>query len=390
MADPVEVAPGHWQVRVFINRHPVTGEIIRYRADRRFEAVGKRRAKAIADQKKAAVRAELVAAYENPTPTVRQAADQWWELWSRRNRSPTTRKGYDSILRTHIHRAPFADKKVNEVTVGELDRWYLSIAREPGTVRRIDAVLSQVFEQCERDGTLTRNPAALAHKPEARAKQKKMVPVGTLNLVLDAAAKRHPARGRTLAFAALTGLRRGEMCGLRHSDIDHQLGAVTVAQAVVVAQQRYVGPEAAIRGDGRTKAILKGPKAHQVVAIALGSQAAEIAGQQADWQRSQPGCPDNPFLWSVLPPFDDPLNPDTLTNWFAQAAKDMGVRGFTLHDLRHWQGSQVLEVGGTVQDAKERLRHKSLQTTMGYLHADHSKQKVLVDLMPRLELPASS
>jgi len=45
---------------------------------------------------------------------------------------------------------------------------------------------------------------------------------------------------------------------------------------------------------------------------------------------------------------------------------------------------------GTVQDAKERLRHKSLQTTMGYLHADHTKQQVLVDLMPRLELPAAT
>jgi integrase len=168
------------------------------------------------------------------------------------------------------------------------------------------------------------------------------------------------------------------------------LGAVTVAQAVVVAQQRYVGSSAVLRDDGRTKAVLKGPKAHQVVAIALGEQAAEIAQQQAAWQRAQPGCLDDPFLWSVLAPFDDPLNPDTLTNWFAQAAKDIGVRGFTLHDLRHWQGSQVLEVGGTVQDAKERLRHKSLQTTMGYLHADHSKQLVLVNRMPRLGLPGGT
>jgi integrase len=279
---------------------------------------------------------------------------------------------------------------MTDVKVGELDRWYLSLTVAPATVRRIDAVLAQVFEQCIRDGTIDRNPAALAHKPEARPRGKASLPVGTLNLILDAAAKRHPARGRALAFAALTGLRRGEMCGLLHTAVDHALGAVTVAQAVVVAQQRYVGPSAVLRDDGRTKATLKGPKAHQVVAIALGEQAAEIAQDQADWQRGQPGCTEDPFLWSWLAPFDEPLNPDTLTNWFSQAAKDVGVRGFTLHDLRHWQGSQVLEVGGTVQDAKERLRHKSLQTTMGYLHADHSKQLVLVNRMPRLELPSAA
>jgi integrase len=175
------------------------------------------------------------------------------------------------------------------------------------------------------------------------------------------------------------------MCGLLHSAVDLDAGILLVALNVVVAQERFVTADGAPR---RTHAIIKDPKAHQVAAIALGSQAAEIAAEQIEWQLTHPGHAEDPFLWAVQEPYGEPLHPDTLTNWFTQAAKDAGVRGVTLHDLRHWQGSQVLEVGGTVQDAKERLRHKSLQTTMGYLHADHTKQQVLVDLMPRLELPS--
>lgn len=384
VADPVDLGGGRWLARIFINRHPATGELIRLRADRRFEADGIRRARTQARQIEATIRSELEAAQHNPTPTVRQAAEDWWVLWSKRTRSPTTRKSYRSILDVHILDAPFADKAVDKITTGEVERWYSSLDVAPATVRRIHAVFNQVLRQQVRDGTLTQNPAELAYKPEARPKEKTHTPVGTINLILAAAARRHPVRARVLAFAARTGLRRGEVCGLRHSLVDVDRGAIKVAYNVVVANSRFVG--GAVPAGRRTRAVVKDPKAHQVAFVALDSQAVDVVVDQARWQAEWPCC-DDPYLWSVTPPFDQPLNPDTLGRWFAQAAKDAGVRGVTLHDLRHWQGSQVLEAGGTLQDAKERLRHRSMQTTQVYLHADPTKQQALAELIPRFELP---
>ena len=386
MADPVDLGGGRWRLNVFVNRHPTTGAKIRHRQQVTFRADGIRRARAYARQLEDDVRAALVAALVDPTPTVAAAAEAWWALWVKRPRSPTTRKGYRSIVDGHILRAPFAGARVDEVTTGQVERWYASLPVGPSTVRRIHAVLSQVFDQAVRDGRLERNPASLAYKPESRPKAKTHTPVETVLAVLEAAHRRSPVRSRLLAFAALTGLRRGELCGLRWSAVDLVAGTLIVELNVVKAQQRFIHPSST-----SVEPVLhvKDPKAHAIAGIVLDRQATNIAAQQASFQRSQgfvEGA--DPYLWAVTPPFNVPLHPDTATNWFVQAAKDAGVRGVSLHDLRHWQGSQILEVGGTVQDVKERLRHKSLQTTMGYLHADQSRQRILVDLLPPLELPA--
>jgi integrase len=292
------------------------------------------------------------------------------------------------------------------VKVGELDRWYLSLPCSPARVQRINAVLAQVFRQCERDGTIDRNPAALAHKPEARPKAKTHMPVGVLNLLLEAAAnppalqrpgwtgvrkfRSTPVRARALAFAALTGLRRGEVAGVRYSALDLDAGMLLVSRNVVVVPGVFVNAA----GSRAPRAVIKDPKAHQSATIRLNPQAVEIARRQTDWQLSfldainlDPAELD-PFLWSTDPPFDEPITPDVLTKWFRQAAKDAGISGFTFHDLRHWRGSQQLEVGGTVRDAQEALRHRSSATTMVYLHADLSKQGALADLLPVLELPS--
>lgn len=392
MAEPIDIGGGQWKLRVFVNE--VDGRKVRYRRQVTFKADGIRRARTIARQKEAEVRAELTAKHQGTT-TVRRAAEDWWEFWLTLPRSPTTRNGYRTLLDNHILEAPFVDRPVGEVTTGEISRWYTALATSgrkqasggltPQTVQRVHNVLSQIFDQAVSDRLLDRNPATLARKPEARPKTKTLVPIGTLEALLAAAHRKHPARARLLAFAALTGLRRGELCGLRWSHVGIGTGTLAVEVNVVRAKQRFVDPRS---GSDDWVLHKKDPKAHQKLSIALDRQAAAIAAQQAEWQQTF-GVVDggDPFLWSLDPPFVEPTNPQVMTDWFRRSAKDAGVVGFTLHDLRHWQGSQMLATGATLQDVKERLRHRSLDSTMGYLHSDYTRQQGFLELLPQLELP---
>ena len=56
----------------------------------------------------------------------------------------------------------------------------------------------------------------------------------TVQAAIEAAtASRNDARAPLLTFIALTGMRRGEVCGLRWSDVDHVRSQVTVQRAVI-------------------------------------------------------------------------------------------------------------------------------------------------------------
>lgn len=406
MPDPVEVSPGRWKVRVFVSENQQTGEQVRRQVT--FEANGIRRARTRAREIEDTIRADVHADVGHKTQatsadvvenalsttvdladgavTVAAATETWWALWVRRPRSPTTQRSYRTIIDTHIRSAPFAGTPVDAVTTGDVQRWYSTLGESlsPATVRRIHAVLRQVFDQCKRDRILVGdNPTVLAYKPEARPSDKTFMPEAVLMALIAAAHKQSPIRARTLAFAALTGLRRGEMCGARWSAVDLERGVLIVRSAVVIAQDKYVvaGSDSARMGLHE-----KGPKAHQTAAIALSTRAVDLAGEQIEWQ-TRHGITGDPFLWSVNPPFDVALHPDTLTNWFVAAAKDAGVRGFSLHSLRHWQGSQMLADGASLAEVQARLRHRSMATTMGYLHAPGmEEQRAWAERQPRLEL----
>jgi integrase len=53
-----------------------------------------------------------------------------------------------------------------------------------------------------------------------------------------------------------------------------------------------------------------------------------------------------------------------------QAASKVGIQGVTPHHLRHAYATHALEFGANVRAVQEAMGHKSLETTMGYIHTD--------------------
>ena len=388
-----DLGGGRWKVRVSFGRDEHGTQVRRAKT---FKADGIRKARVLAHGVETQIRADYEREQERPPDTFARATEQWWELWRRRDRSPSTRQGYRSMIDNHILRSPLASKPVTALRVGDFDRWYADLGDRVGatTVHRIHAIVVQVLDQCLRDGAIASNPAKMARKPSARPARRPHTSADAVRAILDAAWERSPVHARALKFAALTGLRRGELIGLRWSRIDLELGVAVVELNTIAVGREFVDDEASIRGGkGGMVMVDKDPKSHQVAAIALGDQAAQLVADQMAWQRSEAAytmvdMAADPVLWQPRAPFAAPMWPDTLSHWMARARRDAGQPKVRLHDLRHFQASSILEVGGTVADVQERLRHRSIQTSFGYLEADRSKQRALVDLLPQLDLPA--
>lgn len=373
MPAPEDLGGGRWRVSIFIGKNPATGKQVRKKIT--FTARGIRAART----KVADLERDLRSAGPEQTLTLHDATERWWESWQTRDRAATTARDYRGIIDQHLLRSSHARRKVAALTVGDIDHFYEALVKSglsPARVRRIHAVLRQVLDQCARDRVVDVNVAALARLPDQRTKAKPMPPTELIEAIVATAAAQHEAKGRVLRFAALTGLRRGELAGLRWDRVDLDHATLLV--------------DTAVAGVAKTL-IIKDPKAHQAQTITLGDQAVETLRAQWAWQLEQlqavgeVGEVAPVWVWQVEPPYDRPLWPDTLTAWWTAARRHVpGGDKIRLHDARHWHASALIDAGATVADVQRRLRHQSIATTMRYAHADESRQRELDRRLPRL------
>lgn len=226
----------------------------------------------------------------------------------------------------------------------------------PNSVRRIAATLHRALRDAVDEGALTRNPASLAKLPKASAGVHRDLQVWTaeeLANFLDASA----ANEKDWAFpifhlAAYTGMRRGELCGLRWSDVDLDAGSLSVQHTrVVVGTDTTEGPPKTAQGrrtvdlDKRTVQVLKAHrKAQDEERFALGRTT------ERDYVFDQYG--------------GQPLHPDYVTRLFNSAVKRYGLKRIRFHDLRHTHATLMLGAGMPLKVVSERLGHSTAAFTM--------------------------
>ncbi|HTV72767.1 MAG TPA: site-specific integrase [Candidatus Acidoferrales bacterium] len=153
--------------------------------------------------------------------------------------------------------------------------------------------------------------------------------------------------------AALTGLRRSEILGLRWCDVHFERGVLTVMQ--VVEQSRRFGV--------RVKEKTKNRSSRRVIPIA--AELLEVLRRyQAQREAARPAYfADHDLVFCN----DDgsPWPPDTFTRQFAEIAALVGLRGtFRFHDQRHAFATIALRNGVSVKEVSTLLGHSSPIVTM--------------------------
>lgn len=153
--------------------------------------------------------------------------------------------------------------------------------------------------------------------------------------------------------AVTTGIRRGELSGLRWSDIDLDAGSLTVSATRVVVGWTVVesGPktEAGVRVinlDAATVAILREHRHAQLE---------EMMANRDVWQ----GSGDHVFIDAL----GSPYHPSYLTRTLASRAKAIGLPPVRLHALRHGHATHGLESGVPLAVMSKRLGHASIRIT---------------------------
>lgn len=290
--------------------------------------------------------------------TVAEFLDDWLAKKISNGLRPTTARGYRQHIDAYI--TPVIGRlRLREVRPPHIDEVLTAVAQPratgrtpgPATVRRVHATLRSAFASAKRQRSIPYNPAVDVDLPKATRPTIRPWEADELGRFLDHAAG--DPLGALYEVAAFTGLRRGELLGLRWQDVDLDRSRLTVRQQIVqVGHATHIGPVKTPSGQDR------------VVDLDQATVGALLSHRlRQDQQRSllAEAWTDSGHVFTK----DDgtPLHPETVTKRFRELSNQAGLRPVRLHDLRHGQASLMLAAGVPMAVVSKRLGHSSLSIT---------------------------
>ncbi len=261
-----------------------------------------------------------------------------------------TRGDYERQLRVHILPI-FGDWPIAHIEPVDVRRFIAQLRASglaPKTLQKVRLVLRQVMETARTSGAIRANPCEGVRIQRAEAKE----PVFLSAEQVEALARCTRAPYDLLVrFAAATGLRPSELCGLRVGRLNLVKGTVEIAEALtVVGGRTEVGPTKS--GARRTVQITR----------SLCEQFGEHLARRAEELGRRLAGDDFVFV----APEGGPLRRDLLyKRIFRPAVARAGLpAGLRLHDLRHTCASLLIDLGAHPKVIQEWLGHKSITVTI--------------------------
>ena len=276
-----------------------------------------------------------------------------WRGWTSGS-VPRPAKRYRDILRVHavpfIRTVKLARLTPQRVEALLAERRAAGLA--PRTVWHLRAVLRSALTDSVRGGEATRNAASLAHPPKVEAYHVEPMTPARAQAILGA------VEGTDLevpvSLALWTGLRQGELLGLRWQDVDLAARRLRVEVTLQYRKREFfVEPT-------------KTPKSRRT--IGLPAPAAEMLAQHRQRQLEQrllvgPGV-GHPVDGLVFTnPFGRALDGRYLTVRFQAMVKRAGLGYLRFHDLRHAAATLMLASGTDLKVVSEVLGHSAIATT---------------------------
>ncbi len=371
-----ERSPGVWRLRVFTGRDPVTGNP--RQVTRTFRGTKKQADTALA---------RFVTEVGNGSVALGTSATlaEFLERWLdhiQPNRSPTTIKGY----RHKVERInkQLGGLRLDRLTAQHLDRAYrawLDEGLHPSSVHHLHRVLSAALRQAVKWGVLPAAPTARATPPPRRHTPAEIPSPDIVQRLISTAEDRgQPVLAVIVAVAATTGLRRGELAGLRWSDIDLDAGRLQVRRS--------------LKNDVEGGWVVGPTKTHQIRRIALDRFTLSVLrahrSRVEQWaDKAGVDVVEDGYAFTLNPSGRDPSKPDGLSHSFAALCQAAGVRGVSLHTLRHFSASMLIASGRDVRTIAGRLGHSDATTTLRvYAHMVEGRDQDAADYLGSLLAPA--
>jgi integrase len=321
---------------------------------KRKDLYAKSRREAAATLKEAQKAVEDGLSLDGDKQTVAQFLERWLSASVKLSVKVRTYENYESIVRVRV--LPHLGRKhLAKLTPLDVQGMYSKLT-ETGlsnrSVQHTHRVLHRALGQAVKWNMIPRNPCDGASAPRPTRTEMKVLTPEQVRTFLVATAE-HPSHA-LYTLAITTGMRAGELLGLRWADIDLDAGRLTVQRAL--QQQNEAGLVFVTPKTTRSRRM-----------ILLSQRAIDALRSHRDrqtFQRRQIGT-----AWKdldlVFPgPLGGPIDPSWSRQVFYAALETAGIPRVRFHDLRHTAATLALMQGVHPKVVSDMLGHGTVGLTL--------------------------
>lgn len=282
---------------------------------------------------------------------------QWLDYWYKDIILPqieeTTAYGYRGMIENYL-KPQLGEIRLQKLTARDIQQYYTWLMDEkelsPNTVIKHHNLLTNTLNAAERQEYITKNPMRAVSPPKKRQREAKFYTSEQLGTLLDKAVG---TRLELPVFiCAYLGLRRGELCGLRWSDVDLEHKTITIENTRTQAGKKEIEKGTKTASSTRTLYLpdtlcdmLKAAKEHQ----------------QACRAEYKNAYDDNDYV--VVMEDGRPFRPNYLSELFGKFLADNDLPKIVLHELRHTFASLSNQAGIPAYNIGKALGHSTPATT---------------------------
>ena len=300
--------------------------------------------------------------------TLGEWMDKWLDEYMIFTIKENTIKGYRSQIDHQIK--PFiGHKQLASLTTADIQKFYNKIKKEgrvhphpihghvlsDSMVRKIHMMLHEAMEVAVRERYIERNPTDNTTIPKKTITEKQVLDDSQLNRFLEAI-QGEPYWHDFFYVEVMTGLRRGEICGIKWSDIDFNEGTLCIKRSVSTKEGGGVSI-GETKTDAGVRTIIMPPS----VATLLQEKQADAISEWVFPHYTNPS---------------DPLHPSSAYKKLKTILKNIELPMMRFHDLRHTFATHATDGGVDPKTLAGILGHTDASFTLDtYTHVTGDMQR---------------
>ena len=328
--------------------------------------------------------------------TVGSWMDQWLETYARPTVKLSTYCSYEMMTRVHV-KPSLGDillVKLDPVTLQEFFNQKYSNGKTTGegglsakTLRNLRNLFYVALEQARKNGLLQTNLVEGVRLPKEQKREMRVLSrEEQRRLMLACRAMPEPASFGVI-FTLFTGLRMGEVCGLRWDNVDMERRQFLVCET----RNRLPNHDDSIEASTSVCTVSTTKTDHSRRIVYLCDELYQELSRYQEIQFSimgqYPGY--NAGRYVFCQENGEPYEPRTYQDLFKRCVSRAGIPGANFHSLRHTFATRALEQGMDPVTLSKLLGHANASITLDkYGHSFESQKRAGMELMGALYAPA--
>lgn len=244
-------------------------------------------------------------------------------------------------------------------------KWSENLSRK--TVNDIVMILKSCIKYGKKCGYINFDDVEIMHYPKTQAKRIKSYSADEQRLIINGVLSDLNSRSAGILITLYTGIRIGELCALKWSDIDLENGTINISKTL---QRVYLKDN---DGIGYTKITISAPKTFSSIReIPISSDLINIIKKM--YNKS-----DNTY---VLTSDNKYMEPRTYRSYYNKFIKGLNINCLNFHSLRHTFATDCIEMGADYKTVSELLGHSTINMTLNlYVHPSMEQKRRCVEMI---------